>query len=233
MIFADRLPMFSTYPLLWITAMDYPHKPKYSLIICFVLWFGGGSHAFASTPLLNFTDLVSGPDTGLRDGLGSGVIVTVWGQNLGSAQVDSKITFTDSSGTERDMAHVYYWKNADGQLPSGPSNLFASHGMQEIAFSIPDCAMGAGSIKITVNGQASNTLPFTVRSGDIFHVTSGGSDSDNGSFSAPWETTQEIVDSAPAGSTVYVHDVDSGGNSSVNGFYWNNANVLDALALFQ
>jgi hypothetical protein len=210
--------------------MDHTRKRKFSLIFCFVLWLGGGSTAFATTPLLNFSDLTSGPDTGLGDGLGSGVIVTVWGQNLGSEQGNSNISFTDAKGTERDAAHVYYWKNADGELPSGPSNLFASHAMQEIAFSIPDSAMGAGSIKVTVNGQVSNLLPFTVRSGPIFHVASGGSDADSGSFSAPWQTTQEVVDSAPAGSTVYVHDVDSGGNSSVNGFYWNNAGASSTLA---
>ncbi len=41
---------------------------------------------YAADPVLYFTDLTSGPDTGIGDGLGSGTIVTVWGVNLGSSQ---------------------------------------------------------------------------------------------------------------------------------------------------
>ena len=200
------------------------------LVLCCIFCLGCFQSAFASTPVLNYSDLISGPDTGLGDGLGSGVIVTVWGQNLGHSQGSSRVSFTDSSGTERNAAHVYYWKNADGQLPSGPANLYASHDMQEIAFSIPDSATGAGTIKVTVNGQDSNTLPFTVRNGNIYHVTSGGNDADNGSFATPWRTTQEIIDSAPSGSTTYVHDVDTGSSSSTRAFYWNTGSSSSSLA---
>ena len=70
----------------------------------------------AVNPVLNFSDLITGPDSGLGDGKGSGVIVTVWGQNLGSSQGASTISFVDASGTERNAAHVYYWKNADGEV---------------------------------------------------------------------------------------------------------------------
>jgi hypothetical protein len=68
----------------------------------------------AYAPRLNFSDLISGPSTGLGDGLGSGVIVTVWGQHLGSSQGSSEVVFTDSAGNELAAAHVYYWTNADG-----------------------------------------------------------------------------------------------------------------------
>ena len=123
--------------------------------------------AYSKAPYLAFSDLISGPDTGMGDGVGSGTVVTIWGQNLGSAQLDSKIYFTDSSQTRREAAHVYYWKNADGELPSGPANLYESHRMQEIALSIPDSAAGLGLIHVEVNGKASNTLPFTVRTGNV------------------------------------------------------------------
>lgn len=142
-------------------------------------------------PVLNFTDLISGPDTGLGDGLGSGAIVTVWGQNLGSSQGSSTIEYCDSLSVCR-AGHVYYWKNADGQLPSGPANLYESHKMQEIAFSIPDSALGNGRIKVVVGGQEAVTntggdLAFTVRAGNIYHVASGGSNSNSCSWLNPCE----------------------------------------------
>ena len=73
----------------------------------------GGS---GSSPRLNFSDLISGPGVGLGDELGSGVVVTVWGQFLGASQGTSSIEYCDSTATCR-SGHVYYWKNADGTLP--------------------------------------------------------------------------------------------------------------------
>ena len=177
--------------------------------------------------MLLFSDLVSGPDTGLGDNLGSGVIVTVWGQFLGSAQGSSRIEFCDSASVCR-SGHVYYWKDADGQLPSGPANLHASHGMQEIAFSIPDSAQGAGTIRITV-GADTSTLPFIVRAGNIYHVSASGSDGNPGTFAQPWATSGRVGSvtaggtTAPAGSTVYFHGTTSGTVGGSRGIYINNS----------
>ena len=140
----------------------------------------------ANSPVLLFSDLITGPDVGLGDGKGSGVIVTVWGQNLGSSQGDGTLEFCDSEGVCRE-GYLYYWKNADGNLPGGPANLFESHAMQEIAFSIPDSAQGTGEIQLT-KGNRTSTLPFTVRAGTIYHVKSSGSDSGDGSWDNPWLT---------------------------------------------
>lgn len=171
------------------------------------------SSAQAIDPVLNFSDLISGPDTGLGDGLGSGVIVTIWGQHLGSSQSGSSITFTDSGGNTHSPAYVYYWKNADGALPGGPADLHESHGMQEIAFSIPDAAQGAGTIKVTVAGAASNTLPFTVRTGDIYHVKPSGSDSNPGTYNLPYLTLRHAFGKEgplKLGDTVYLHNISEG-----------------------
>lgn len=141
-------------------------------------------------PLLRFTDLISGPATGLGDGLGSGVIVTVWGQGIGDTQ--GEVFFTDSNGVERPAAHVYYWKRADGALPGGPADLWTSHLMYEVAFSIPaGSANGLGSIRIRKAnaGSYSGTLPFTVRAGRILWVAkaeNGGNNANAGtSYAAP------------------------------------------------
>lgn len=80
------------------------------LLIFFILIPAFG---LAADPVLYFSDLNSGPDTGLGDGLGSGTIVTVWGRNLGNSQGTSDIYFKDSTNTPRSAAYVYYWENAD------------------------------------------------------------------------------------------------------------------------
>lgn len=178
---------------------------------------------------LAFSDLISGPDTGLGDGLGSGVIVTVWGFGLGATQGDSTIEFCDSAAQCR-AGHVYYWKNADGALPGGPANLFESHGMQEIAFSIPDSAQGAGNIRVTVNAETS-TLPFTVRSGSIYHVKSTGNDSTgNGSWGSPWRTVAKADSTVNSGSTIYIGSLTEGTETTDKAIYNNRGEADSSLA---
>lgn len=188
------------------------------------------SNAMAGDPFLAFSDLISGPDSGLGDGKGSGVIVTLWGQRLGSSQGGNKVYFTDSAGTKREVAHVYYWKNADGQLPSGPANLYASHRMQEIAVSIPDSASGPGALTVEVGGQLSNAIDFTVRDGKIYHVARRGSESGNGSWSSPWNSVSKADSTAPAGSTIYIHDVNTGDSSASKAIYWNEESSSSSLS---
>lgn len=155
-------------------------------LLLFSIVFLKSVEAQAVVPVLHFSDLTSGPNTGLSDGVGDGAIVTLWGNGLGSSQNTSKVFFTDSSGVKREAAHVYYWKNADGNLPGGPANLYEYHKMQEIAFSIPTGALGQGSITIeTVNGS-SNALPFTAQSGNIYYVAQSGDNTNDGSWSQPW-----------------------------------------------
>lgn len=134
-------------------------------------------------PRILFTDIDSGP-LGLNDGQGQGAIVTIWGQNLGHSQKLSKVSFTDSAGNTNDCI-VYYWKNADGQLPSGPANLYESHQMQEIACSIPSSALGLGSLSANVDGVNSNKLPFTVRTGNIYYVHPDGDNNNDCSWAKP------------------------------------------------
>lgn len=168
-------------------------------------------------PLLRFTDLTSGPSSGLGDGLGSGVIVTIWGQGFGDVQ--GEVLFTDSLGVERPASHIYYWKKADGQLPSGPADLWRSHLMYEVAFSIPaGSANGLGSIRIRKpNGgdYSVNTLPFTVRAGRILWVAPEGNNANAGTFASPkryinggdLNTRNGLGNSLQAGDTVYSRGV--------------------------
>ena len=144
--------------------------------------------AFALVPVLHFSDINSGPKTGLNDGLGSGAIVTIWGNNLGDLQGDSKIYI----GNE-EAAHVYSWARADGTNASGPADLYTYQKIQAISFSIPASVMdGANNIHVVVNGTLSNTLPFVVRSGNIFFVKTNGSNAGDGSWANPWQTLNYV-----------------------------------------
>lgn len=165
---------------------------------------------FAAEPILFFSDIISGPKTGLTDDqvTNQGVIVTVWGKNLGSSQGSSKIY---CNGEE--AAHVYYWENADPDNgDSGPADLYTYHGMQEIAFSISSAATtGAGKIYVTVNSQDSNELDFTIRDGNIYFVKTsgnGGDNSNSGTWVSPWETVSYDTGGAStkvsAGDIIYV-----------------------------
>lgn len=156
-------------------------------------------------PVLFFSDITSGPKTGLGDGLGQGAIVSIWGTGLGSSQGNSKVYI---GGQE--AAYVYYWGNADGSSLAGPAKLYESHKMQTISFSIPSSAPdGATNIYVVVNGKKSNTLPFTIRPGNIYFVKVTGNDNTgDGSWSNPWRTLDYVGSGAGgriiAGDIIYV-----------------------------
>jgi len=168
-------------------------------ILFFILFLP--SLCLAATPYLAFSDIISGPDTGIGDSLGSGAIITVWGNNLGTSQGSSKVYFTDSASQKREAAHVYYWCNADGSS-GGPSNL-TKLGLQEIAFSLPDGAAGAGTISVAVGGVDSNTLAFTVQTGRLRFCDASTGSSGDGSYASPWKTNADTYTGMAAGDIVY------------------------------
>src|SRR5713101_1548955 len=101
-----------------------------------------------SGPAIFFTDLTSGPKTGGKDN--NGVFVTIYGRGFGATQGTSTVTV--GGGT---VASCPVWTD------------------RKIA-----CQLGAsaatGNVVATVAGVASNGLPFTVRTGNIFYVSPSG-----------------------------------------------------------
>lgn len=158
--------------------------------------------ALQATPVLRFSDLISGPSSGNSDAAGGlssvqhGAIVTVWGQGLGDQQGSSRIWLQRANGSRVAAAYVYYWKAADGGLPGGPADLYKYHRMQELAFSIPaELNAEEVQLRVEVDGELSNGLRFRVRDGRIFFVADSGNDSSgDGSFSAPWKTLDSAAD---------------------------------------
>ena len=157
----------------------------------------------ASDPVLFFSDLTSGPKSGNSDSSGGrsgldGAIVTIWGSNLGSTQGTSKVVV---NGVE--AASYYSWGNA-----IAPADLYTSHRMQRISFQVSQLAQdGLGAIYVMVNGKPSNSLPFTVRAGNIYFAkTTGNDDSGEGSWGNPWRTIPKAADSQTPGDIAYIGD---------------------------
>jgi hypothetical protein len=132
---------------------------------CILLLACGG--LLAQAPVLFFSDLASGPNTGGENG--NGAYVTIYGNYFGTSQGASTVT---AGGGE--MVNCRTW---------GAAWLW----YQKIT-----CQLGAsaasGSLVVTVNGQPSNSLPFTVASGNIYFVATTGNDKNSGTFAAPWQT---------------------------------------------
>ncbi|WP_119395174.1 hypothetical protein [Salinibius halmophilus] len=145
--------------------------------------------ALAVGPTLAFSDLTDGPNNGLGDGFGDGTIITVWGHGLGV--IEGKAFLEGNDGTKYQASHIYYWRKADGNLPGGPANLYKSHRLYEVAFSISaDTPLGSYKIVLeTDSGKfTSNSLDFEVRPGRIRHVKPDGNNYEGeGSFSNPWQ----------------------------------------------
>ncbi|MCL5991442.1 MAG: IPT/TIG domain-containing protein, partial [Bacteroidetes bacterium] len=155
-------------------------------------------------PVLYFSDITSGPKTGNSDNsLGQtpgqdGAIVTIWGRNFSSGNADVKI-FCNGMQSQ----FIYY---------RGPANIGANlvpyHKMEMISFQIDNLANdGLGSIYVEVNGVISNSIPFTVRPGNIYYVkTTGNDNSGNGSWTNPWGTIVNGKDNLAPGDILYVCD---------------------------
>lgn len=117
---------------------------------------------------------------------------------MGSTQGGSKVY---ANGVE--AASYYYWGNA-----TTPADLHTFHQMQMVSFQVSHLAQdGLGSISVVVNGKTSNALPFTVRAGNIYFVTTGGNDdTGNGSWDSPWRTIPYAANSLAAGDIAYIGD---------------------------
>ncbi len=76
-----------------------------------------------------------------------------------------------------------------------------------------------GNIVVHVAGKGdSNGLPFTVRAGNDYFVTSAGDDTHAGSIASPWQTIAHAKDSLAAGNVAYL-GTSAGDSVSQTGTY--------------
>jgi hypothetical protein len=132
------------------------------------------SQAAASTPVIFYSDLDSGPKTGGEND--NGVYVTIWGKNFGATRGTNYVTV------------------GDGQIDNYP--LWSD---TKITFQLGSSA-ATGNIVVAGSNGASNGIPFTVRSGRIFFVTPTGTG--NGSVRKPM-SPYDITNKIRPGDTYY------------------------------
>jgi hypothetical protein len=140
-------------------------------------------------PRLFFTDLESGPNSGGQDD--QGVFITILGEGFGAARGDSTVTL---GGQE--VARYVVW---------GANNAVARDMDRIVVQPGPDTT--TGNLLVTVGGQPSNPLPFTVRNGQIYFViqdATNANDANTGTFEAPFSTIYGARAVMQAGDVVYI-----------------------------
>ena len=169
------------------------------LCVFFCACIFGSTPAAAQAPRLFFTDLTAGPNTGGETVSGfSGAYVTIYGNFLGTSQGTSTVT----------------WNGQNCLRVVGPAGTYGGWGSkyfwyQKIIVQLgSSCTAGAGNFVVTVNGNASNGLPFNVTStaGKIFFVSTSGSDGNSGSFSNPFRTIPRCRNAIGPGAICYIRD---------------------------
>ena len=138
-------------------------------------------------PVLFFSDLDSGPATGNSDPTyttNGGAYVTLYGNfldNYSSVKLNNSACLTVVS---KPAAWMWYERMVV-QITSGCTS---------------------GNFTVTTSAGTSNGLAFTVRSGNIYFVSKTGRDSNSGSFSSPWATMPQAVQSIAPEGIAYVEN---------------------------
>jgi len=144
---------------------------------------GGTAGTTAPSPItgaaLFFSDLTSGPNSGGQND--KGAFVTIWGNGFGDAQGSSTVTI---GGGQADNYAI--WTNT------------------KITLQLGNLAQSGNIVLHVANNGDSNSLPFAVRAGKIYYVTSSGSDSNDGSFANPWKTIPKAKNAIAAGDIAYL-----------------------------
>ena len=136
----------------------------------------------AQAPVLFFSDIASGPNTGGENG--NGAYITIYGNYFGASQGASTVTV---GGGE--MVNCRVW---------GAAWLW----YQKITCQLGPSA-ASGGLVVTVDGQTSNALPFTVAPGNIYFVATTGNDKNAGTFASPWRTLLKARNAMLPGDIAY------------------------------
>lgn len=169
----------------------YNRKLSWMLLMVPLILGGAAGKLCAQTPppIIFFTDLQSGPNSGGDSQSGfAGAYVTLYGNFFGASQGTSTVTLNGSN-----CLRVVSW---------GTSWLW----YQKLVVQLGSSCL-TGNFVVTTSAGASNGVPFTVRSGNIYCVSTSGSDSNSGQFpSSCWATVANASSVMGAGSIVYVEN---------------------------
>jgi uncharacterized protein YjdB len=173
---------------------------SFVLLVLFLALYatGGAAQSSSPAPQIFFTDLDSGPNSGGESVSGfSGAYVTLYGNFFGSSQGSSTVT----------------WNGQSCLRVVGPTGSFGGWGSphlwyQKIVVQLgAGCATGSGNFVVKVNGKASNGIPFTVRPGNIYCVSTSGNNNNSGRFpNQCWATIPQAKNAMAAGDVTYVEN---------------------------
>ena len=136
------------------------------------------AYSATAPPVIFYSDLQSGPKNGGENN--NGAYVSIYGKRFGSSQATSYVTV----GTGKALNYkVWTDTKICFQLGAGASS---------------------GTVTVTNSNGTSNGLPFTVRAGNIYFVSTSGNDSNNGSFGSPWRSIPKAKNSLSAGDIAYM-----------------------------
>ena len=168
---------------------DWKSTILFSLLI--ILAFAAVGKALTPAPAIFFPDITSGPNSGGESVASggttySGAYVTIYGNNFGATQGSGTITLNGAN-----CLRVISW---------GTPWLW----YQKISVQLgPSCS--SGNLTVTTSAGASNGVPFAVRSGNIYCISAGGSDSASGKCpSSCWSTMAKSASTMVAGDIVYL-----------------------------
>lgn len=173
----------------------------WSFLLVSVLVLAGASTGGAQTtpPMIFFTDMQDAPNSGGDSQSGySGAYVTLYGDNFGTTQGTSTVTWNGlnclrvvpATGGYTGWGMSYFW-------------------YQKLILQLgSSCTPGTGSFVITTPSGTSNSVPFTVRNtGNIYCVSTTGSDSNTGKFpSSCWVSVYKASTTMNAGDVTYVEN---------------------------
>ena len=153
----------------------------------------GSARVFAE-PIVLFSDLNSGPNTGWsQTASDKGVVVTIYGKGFGSSRGSSYVTVNGVNLTS-DSDYPDGWGQTNDPIPW----------LQRITFQLNSTMpSGQGEISVTVGGQTSNSVPFLIRPGNIYFADPSATGGD-GSFENPWGNPGDFFRGEAPGDTLYL-----------------------------
>ncbi len=154
----------------------------YKFLICSVLIAAapGLLVSLNAQPAAFYTDLASGPNSGGENN--AGAYVNIYGKSFGASQGSSQVTVGGGF-----VAAYPVWSDSKITVQLGS-------------------AATSGNIVVTTGAGASNPLPFTVRAGNIYFVSTNGNNANAGGLAAPWKTIPYAVQHIASGDVIYVRD---------------------------
>ena len=169
------LPMNSIF-----TTGDRTKNMMKSLMLL-VISFGSfclSAYGASAPPAIFYSDLQSGPNTGGENN--NGAYVTIYGKRFGTSQGASYVTVGSGKAVNYKL-----WTDT------------------KVTFQLGGSAT-SGNVTITNSSGTSNGVPFTVRAGAIYFVSTSGNDSNSGAFASPWRSIPKAKDSLSAGTIAYL-----------------------------